>query len=87
MARHYLEGRALAGKSLPSGYEIRYSLIPNLGADIMVPVLLQVFPLIVASRLFLAFNVLVCWLGFALFVGRQAAGSGNAYGASLLIGS
>jgi hypothetical protein len=85
MARHYLEARALGGTSLPSGYEVSYSLIPNLGADLIVPVLLQMFPLTVASRLFLTFNVLVCWLGFALFVGRQGARSGNAYGTSLLV--
>jgi hypothetical protein len=85
MARHYLEARALQGSSLPVGYEISYSLMPNLGADLTVPVLLRMFPLTVASRLFLTFNVLVCWLGFALFVGRQAAKSTNAYAASLLV--
>ena len=85
MARHYLEARAMVGASLPSGYDIKYSLMPNLGADLIVPLLLQIFPLTVASRLFLTFNVLVCWLGFALFVARQAPGTGNAYGASLLV--
>jgi len=85
MARHYLEGRALAGKSLPSGYEIAYSLMPNLGSDLVVPLLLQIFPLTVASRLFITFNVLICWLGFGLFVGHQAAKPANAYGASVLV--
>ena len=85
MARHYLEARALRGLSLPSGYEVSYSLLPNLGSDLIVPLLLQIFPLTVASRLFLTFNVLACWLGFALFVGRQATRSGTACGASILV--
>lgn len=85
MARHYLEARALAGQSLPSGYEINYALIPNLGSDLVMPLLLQIFPLTVASRLFLTFDILVCWLGFALFVSRQNVKSTNGYGASLLV--
>jgi len=85
MARHYLEALALRGTTLPAGYEISYSLMPNLGSDLIVPLLLQAFPLTVASRLFLSFNVLICWLGYALFVGGQAVKSGNAYGASVLV--
>jgi hypothetical protein len=85
MARHYLEGLALAGKNLPLGYEISYSLTPNLGGDLIVPLFLQIFPLTIASRLFLTFSVIVCWLGFALFVGKQAPNSNNAHAASLLV--
>jgi hypothetical protein len=84
MARHYLEARALEGRTIPPGYEIHYSLLPNLGSDLVVPLLLQVFPMTVASRLFLTFSVLFSWLGFSLFVQRQAPRL-KAYGLSLLV--
>jgi hypothetical protein len=85
MARHYLESLALSGQSLPQGIELQYSIMPNLGGDLVVPLLLRAFPLTVASRLFLTFNLLACAIGYYLFVSIQSRQSAMHGAASLLV--
>lgn len=71
MARHYIEGLAISGQPLPAGYELKYALMPNLGGDIVVPLLLQVFGLVTASKIFLSFSVLIYWAGATCFFAAQ----------------
>jgi len=85
MARYHLESLALSGQSLPQGIELQYSIMPNLGGDLVVPLLLQAFPLTVASRLFLTFNLLACAIGYYLFVRMQSRQSAMSGATSLLV--
>ena len=85
MARHFLESLWLAGRPLPEGYAIHYALVPNLGADLVVPLLLQFLSPVTASASFLTFAVLVCWFGFSGFIRRQANHPIAGTGAALLV--
>jgi len=85
MARHYLEARQLAGKEVPAPYVIQYRILPNLGADLVLPLLMQVLPPLPACKVFLTLSVLLYWLGPALFIFQQAGRTPAAWIASLLL--
>ncbi|MCI0681476.1 MAG: hypothetical protein L0Y71_05175 [Gemmataceae bacterium] len=68
MARHVLEADGLAGRELPSFYAIDYRVLPNLGGDLVMPLLLLVLEPPAASKLFLTLAVLVYWLGPTLYI-------------------
>lgn len=68
MARHFLEARHLFGGDMPPFYEIRYRLLPNLGADLVVPLLMGVLEPILAAKVFLCLSVVLYWVGPALFI-------------------
>jgi hypothetical protein len=70
MARHYLEARALTGEELPAGYAIVYRVVPNLGGDLVVPLLMLVMAPMAAAKLFLTISACLYWLGPALFIAR-----------------
>ena len=70
MARHYLEARAMAGHELPAHYAIVYRVVPNLGGDLLVPLLLCVLDPLPAAKVFLTLSVWLYWLGPALFILR-----------------
>ena len=71
MARHYIEGLAISGQAPPAGYELKYALMPNLGGDLVVPLLLQVFNLVTASKIFLSLSLLIYWAGASCFFAAQ----------------
>lgn len=85
MARHYLEARQLAGQEVPAPYVIHYRILPNLGADLVLPLLMQVLPPLPACKLFLTLSVLLYWLGPALFIFQQAGRTPAAWIAALLL--
>lgn len=68
LARHYLESLALRGSPLPPGYTVEYRLLPNLGADFVLPPLMLCLEPLTACRLFLMLAVVLYWAGPALFV-------------------
>jgi len=68
MARHFLEAQHLFGGELPPFYEVQYRLLPNLGADLVVPPLMAVIEPLLASKIFLSLAVVLYWLGPALFI-------------------
>src|SRR5262245_5730125 len=68
MARHHLEYVKLSGGDLPPFYEVEYRVLPNLGGDLMVPLLMTVLEPATACKLFLTLSVLLYWLGPALFI-------------------
>ena len=57
-ARHYLESRWLAGRDLGGYYGIHYRIMPNLGADLVVPPLMWLFPPLIACKFFLTGSLL-----------------------------
>lgn len=71
LARFYLESLAWKGSPLPDGYVIEYRMLPNLGADLVVPVLFQFFSPIVSGKIFLTLSVLLFGIGSILFVSQQ----------------
>lgn len=85
MARHYLEARQLAGQEVPPPYVIQYRILPNLGADLVLPLLMQLLPPMPACKVFLTLSVLLYWLGPALFIFQQACSTPAAWVASLLL--
>lgn len=68
LARHYLESLALRGEPLPPGYAIDYRILPNLGGDLVIPLLMQVWEPVTAMKVFLSLAVVLFWLGAALFI-------------------
>jgi hypothetical protein len=68
MARHYLEARRLAGHELPPFYAVDYHLVPNLGADLVLPPLIVALGPDLASRGFLLLSLVLFWGGAALFL-------------------
>ena len=85
MARHYLESRYFLGEDLPEYYGIHYRVLPNLGADLIVPFLMMLFDPLTACKLFLSLAVIVYWLGPALFIWQQGDYRSGAIAASLLL--
>jgi hypothetical protein len=85
MARHYLEYRSLTGQQLPPGYTLQYQVLPNLGADLTLPLLLCIMPPVTACKLFLTLAVFLFWLGPALFVMQEAGSGRTALLAALLL--
>jgi hypothetical protein len=85
MARHYLESRYLFGEELPPYYEIDYRVLPNLGADLVVPFLLRFLEPLAACKLFLSLAAMLYWLGPAWFIWQQGEYQPSALLASLLL--
>lgn len=85
LARHFLEFLSLRGEPLPQGYEVDYRILPNLGGDIVVPLLLCVFEPATAWKLFDSLALLVFWLGPALFLLQQAGPRPSTWAACLLL--
>jgi hypothetical protein len=85
LARHYLESLWLRGEPLPAGYEVEYRLLPNLGADLVLPVLMGVLEPLAACKVFLSLAVLLYWLGPALFILQEGEGRPGAWAAALLL--
>jgi hypothetical protein len=84
-ARHYLEYLALSGQPLPAGYAIEFRILPNLGADLIVPPLMCLFPPLIACKVFLSLAVAIYWLGPALFILQQGGRRPEAFFAALLL--
>src|ERR1700683_3947652 len=63
MARHYLEAQTLAGQPLPDGYAVVWGVLPNLGGDFLIPLLLLVMSPLTAAKGFLTLSVWLYWLG------------------------
>jgi hypothetical protein len=85
LARHWLESLYLRGAPLPDGYAIHYKLLPNLGADFVIPFLIWFMEPLTALKVFLSLSTFLYWLGPALFI-RQRLGPGMAsWVASLLL--
>jgi hypothetical protein len=85
MARHHLEYRALCGVDLPPDYEIHYGLLPNLGADLVVPALLTLFDPLTACKVFLTLSVVLFWLGPAVFIWQYGGFKPAAFVAALFL--
>jgi hypothetical protein len=85
MARHFLEERYLFGGSLPPFYEIHYRVLPNLGADLVVPLLLRLFEPVTACKIFLCLAAMLYWFGPALFIWQHGDYRPSALLASLLL--
>src|SRR5690348_11955620 len=76
MARHFFEYKALLGEQL-HGYRVAPNLTPNLGSDLVVPLLMLAVPPFWAGMMFLALAILVYWYGAQRFI-RTASGTDNA---------
>ncbi len=85
MARHYLEALALSGQPLPPNYAIEYAVMPNLGSDLVVPVLVMAFGHILASKIFIIFSIALYFAGPALFVLQQGSYSRASLAATALL--
>jgi len=85
MARHVLEADQLAGRELPEFYGVHYRVVPNLGADLVVPPLVLVLGPFAACKLFLMLAVIVYWLGPALYLRQVNDGKPSALFAALLL--
>lgn len=72
-ARHSLMAQSQAGTDSPF-YEIRWKLVPNLGGDFFIPLLMHVLPPEAAIQLAVTLAVLGFWLGAAWFLREQGAG-------------
>lgn len=79
MARHYIESLQLAGRDPGGYYGVRYRVMPNLGADLVVPPLMLLFPPLIACKLFLTGSVLLFWGGQALFVRSRSGLEGRSW--------
>lgn len=84
MARHYLESEWVRGQVLPAYYDIHYSIIPNLGSDLIVPFLILAFGVNAASKIFLIFSVFIYFLGPTLFILQHNKRSEAAFAAAAL---
>lgn len=84
-ARHYLQSLALAGEPLPSCYELRWRLLPNLGSDAIIPFLMRFASPDVAMKIFLSLAVLLYWLGPTWFILEQCGTRPGAVLACLLL--
>lgn len=85
MARHYLEALWLSGQQLPDSYQIGYGVMPNLGSDLIVPILLLVVSPIAASKIFLALAIVLFWAGPAAYVMQYSKDSSRAWIVSALV--
>ncbi len=68
LARHYLEYLALRGEPLPPGYAIQFRILPNLGGDLVIPVLMLAWEPLTAIKVFQSVAVILFWLGPAVFI-------------------
>lgn len=84
-ARHYLESLWLAGEELPPYYEIRWSLVPNLGGDLFIPVLMRLLPPETAVTFAVTLAVLAFWFGAGWFIREQGGGRPGTVLAALLV--
>lgn len=84
-ARHYLESLWLVGEDLPPFYEIHWRLVPNLGGDLVIPLLMRLLPPETAVTLAVTLAVLAFWLGAAWFLHEQGGGRPGAVLAALLV--
>ena len=85
MARHFLEARHLIGGDMPPFYEIQYKLLPNLGADLVVPILMGFFEPVSAAKIFLCLSVVLYWIGPALFIWQYGGYGPSSFVPSLLL--
>lgn len=65
LARHYLESLHLSGRPMGVWYRIEYGVLPNLGADLVLPGLMLIFHPHVAGKLFLLMMAILVWTGVA----------------------
>lgn len=82
MARHVLEYNWLHSTLSSPFYEIHYQILPNLGGDIIVPVLLMFLMPLTAVKVFLVFCNLMFWFGGSFYILQS-----NHYRSSALIAS
>jgi hypothetical protein len=85
MARHYLEAVKLSGGDTGPFYEIEPRLVPNLGAETILPLLILAFGPQVACKVFVTFAVFLYWLGPAWFIAQQGGYRAGALTAALLL--
>ncbi len=85
MARHFLEKQHVFGGAETQFYEVKYKILPNLGADIVVPFLMVLFAPVVSLKIFLSAAMLIYWLGPTLFILQQSNRVQAAMAASLLL--
>jgi hypothetical protein len=85
MARHYLEAVKLSGGDVGPYYDFELRLLPNLGADLVLPFLILSLGPSVACKLFLTVAVFVYWLGPAWFIAQQGGYRQPALAAALLL--
>jgi hypothetical protein len=84
LARHYLESLHLRGQPLPPGYVVAYRILPNLGADLVIPFLIWAFAPLTALKIFLTLSVILYWLGPAWFIGQETRWSTSGWLAILM---
>jgi hypothetical protein len=75
----------LRGIEIPSGYRVDYRLLPNLGGDLVIPLLMMVFSPSAAGKLFLMLAAFVFWLGSAIYIRQVAKPGAGTCPASLLL--
>jgi hypothetical protein len=85
MARHYLEAVKLSGGAIGPYYDLEPRLIPNLGADLIMPLLILAFGAQIACKLFLTLSVFLYWFGPAWFIAQQGGYRIGALAAALLL--
>jgi hypothetical protein len=85
MARHYLEAVKLSGGDIGPFYDLKPRLLPNLGADFILPFLILALGPQVACKLFLTLAVFLYWLGPAWFIAQQGGYRLSALTAALLL--
>jgi hypothetical protein len=85
MARHFLEKQYLFGETQPQFYEVRYGILPNLGADFVIPPLIEISSPVIALKLFLSAAIFVYWLGPTLFIFQHGKSYQAAMAAAILL--
>jgi hypothetical protein len=79
LARHYLESLQLAGRPLPPNYQIVYGIMPNQGADFVLPPLILLSSPLLACKVFLIASILLFWLGEAVYLRTHAEGCSTSW--------
>lgn len=85
MARHVIEKEYLFGSGTSEYYKIGYKILPNLGGDVVIPLLLVLFSPIVALKIFASAALIFYWLGPALFIWHHGRYNGASIAASVLL--
>jgi hypothetical protein len=85
MARHCLESKWLQDAMVGDGYRVDYRLLPNLGGDLVIPLLLRACSAQVASKIFVLAALMLYWVGAAVYIRRVAGKSQASFAASLLL--
>jgi hypothetical protein len=85
MARHYLEAVKVSGGDVGPFYNLELRVLPNLGADLILPFLILALGPQVACKLFVTLAVFLYWLGPAWFIAQQGGYRLGALAATLLL--